>query len=431
MRHSDIFDSYAKIAEEQGLVSLSEDEVKTESDKPRESAKLRKYKKSPAPRAGSDTIETIEALYHVKPNNSIEYENNIMEAAHKTPVVIAPSYDRINALVENNIERNNIMCNIVMKQNDSNSTYHRYAKQELLMQLVRVANDLDNSGNEELRVLADACIEALALKKNADFWDDIKEKGKEWFGVGEGAAAGAALGGVAGGIIGAFFGSPLLGARLGAWIGGGTSGLIASLAKTAPHVVNISANAKDTISQIDDLKSKIPNTNKEYNFLVAFEGQLKSLATASEQYNELLSSMHSNASSPQDAEKAHQVTDALNTAKNTVKQYADKFNDNVKIGIYNEYDTHSKILDPVYSLIDTDIEDIQRSIQSLMTAISKFDEAIGTVKQTAAPAVAQAEKGPTPTDEKSEEDYAGLLNKLDVPSDKKEQAEGFFESLLK
>jgi hypothetical protein len=189
MRNSDIFNAYLKIAEEQGLVSKEE----TQPEKPKESAKMRRYKKSPAARAGSDTIETIEALYGVKPTSTVEYEKNIMEAAHKKPVVIAPAYDRINALVENNIERNNIMCNIVMRQNTGDGhSFRAYAANELLMSLVRVANDMDNMGQDELRVLADECIEKLSVKKKINKVA-ILPAFLGFFLTGPGLAVGAAL----------------------------------------------------------------------------------------------------------------------------------------------------------------------------------------------------------------------------------------------
>ena len=161
-RRSDIFDSYAKIAEEKGLISLAEDEPK--SSKPKESSKIKKYKKDSYPRVGSDDISTIEALYNVKPSSSYDYEDNIMEAAHKNPVVISPAYDRINGLVENNIERNNIMCNIALKPTVGTETRRRYADKELLMELIRVANDLDNRGLEDIRKIADACISDIEKK---------------------------------------------------------------------------------------------------------------------------------------------------------------------------------------------------------------------------------------------------------------------------
>src|SRR6202142_4218923 len=88
----------------------------------------------------------------------MEYEHNIMEDAHPNSIVISPSYDKLNGLVENNIERQNILLHIVNKTPNGLSTQHKYAKQELILSLVRVANDLDNKNIEELRVLADACL---------------------------------------------------------------------------------------------------------------------------------------------------------------------------------------------------------------------------------------------------------------------------------
>jgi hypothetical protein len=397
MRNSDIFNDYAKIAEEKGLISLSEEEVKTQPDKPKESAKMKRYKKSPYPRMGSDTIEVIQALYGVKPDNSIDYENNIMEAAHKTPVVIAPAYDRLNALVENNIERNNIMCDIALKQNDSITSMHRYAEKELLMQLVRVANDMDNAGNEDIRVLADACIEKLALKKNAKEWyDDLVEKGKEWLGVGTGAGENALIGSAIGGILGGLFGGlpgAWAGMKAGGFLGGGATALIASLAKTAPHVVSISANAKDAMDQMNDLINKLPADNKERTFLTTFNQILKSTAYFSEQYNELITSLQTNPSNVEDADRSKKIAASLVEANNTVKEYAQKFNQDVKLGIFNEADSHSKVLDPLYNMMNTDVEDIQQSLVSLLSAIDKFEKTLhGDVKSTANE-VAQSQQG--------------------------------------
>lgn len=155
MVKSEIFDNYAKIAEAAGLVAAED------------SRKIKKYKKESDPRLGSDDISTIEALYGVKPDNSVKYEENIMEAAHKEPVVIGPSYDKIQALVENEIERQKIDFNIVMGplSDGSNAhTYKKYAENELMLQLVRIANDMDNKGAEELRILADDCLNAMVKK---------------------------------------------------------------------------------------------------------------------------------------------------------------------------------------------------------------------------------------------------------------------------
>lgn len=143
---SEIFEQYAEIADKVGLTKLAED-----------SAELKKYKDDPEARVGSDDISTIEALYGVKPEGQ-EYEFNIMEQAHPNSVVIAPSYDKLNGLVENNIERNKIMTNITLTDPTGNHTNHKYAEQELLLELVRVANEMDARNKEELFKLADSCL---------------------------------------------------------------------------------------------------------------------------------------------------------------------------------------------------------------------------------------------------------------------------------
>jgi len=156
MAHSNIFDEYAKIASEKGLIKLSE-----------ESSELKKYKNDTYPRVGSDDISTIEALYGVKPDSPIKYKHNIMEAAHPKAVVIAPSYDKLNGLVENEIERQNIDLNIATRSTTGKNVTQgpKYARKDLMLQLVRIANDMDNQNVDDLRALADDCIEVLTSKK--------------------------------------------------------------------------------------------------------------------------------------------------------------------------------------------------------------------------------------------------------------------------
>jgi hypothetical protein len=105
-------------------------------------------------------------MYGVKPDapEAMEYEHNIMETAHPNSCVIAPAYDRLNGLVENNIERQNINLHIVQKTNTGLLTQHKYAENQLLLSLVRVANDLDNKDKTELRILADTCLGQLHAK---------------------------------------------------------------------------------------------------------------------------------------------------------------------------------------------------------------------------------------------------------------------------
>jgi hypothetical protein len=401
---SDIFDEYAKIAEKMGLVSLAEDDLPEQPSKPKESAKLKKYKKSPYPRAGSDDISTIEALYGVKPDDSIKYEYNIMEAAHPRPVVIAPAYDRMNALVENENERNNIICNIVSKPVDGLLNFHRWAKKDLMLQLVRLANDLDNAGHEELRCLADKCIEKVSsekkkFRKEADISDWInsgenwlKEKGQDVFQTVKGYGTGALFGGILGGIIGAVAGEgigAIPGFITGARFGGIAGGLTASIARTAPQVISISNNAKDTISQIQDLVVKIQNTTPvnttELNFLTNFQAELNNLSTLSDQYNELVSNIQNTnpTSDKGDAQDAHSLTTNLLNSMDKIDQYSKIFNQKADRKVYEQFLMHSKLLTPVYEFISNDVEDVQDSIKSLSLAMNNFKSTMSAVHNNA------------------------------------------------
>lgn len=156
MKRSEIFDNFVKIAQEKGLVSNDSSEAKKKLEQTR--------------RAGSDDVSTIEALYGVKSDaaKGMDYKSNIMEAAHPNSVVVSPSYDKLHGLVENNIERQNILLNIVNKPVNGNATQHKYAEKELILSLVRIGNDLDDGSNERLRALADTCLAQMKpLKKKA------------------------------------------------------------------------------------------------------------------------------------------------------------------------------------------------------------------------------------------------------------------------
>lgn len=153
MRNSDIFNSFAKIAQDKGIISNDSSEAIKELEKTNRSDSL--------------TISAIEALYGVKPQTSedMNYDKNIMEKAHEKSVVVSPAYDKLNGLVENNIERQNILLHIVKKNPDGLLTQRKYAQNELILSLVRVANDLDNQEKNKLRILADNCL--YSIKKQA------------------------------------------------------------------------------------------------------------------------------------------------------------------------------------------------------------------------------------------------------------------------
>ena len=159
MRKSEIFDSFVKIAQEKGLVRQEGSAEHTEKDFSETN-----------PRFDSLTIEQISKLYNTKPElpKDMEYKRNIIEDAHPDSVVVAPSYDKLNGLVENENEGQNIRIRIVMKTPDGHLVNRKYAKKNLLLSLVRVGNELDSRDSEELRKLADVCLEQLAQKKSIE-----------------------------------------------------------------------------------------------------------------------------------------------------------------------------------------------------------------------------------------------------------------------
>ena len=150
----DIIDNFFKIAQENGLIS---------EDAPDKAKKALEKN----PRADSLSTEDIAKLYNVKPDapKGSQYKRNIIEDAHPTPVIISPSYDRLHGLVENENERQDIILNIINKVPNGHLTQHRYAQKELILSLVRVANDLDNQDSDQLRSLADACLLQISQKK--------------------------------------------------------------------------------------------------------------------------------------------------------------------------------------------------------------------------------------------------------------------------
>lgn len=152
MRRSEVFGEFVKIAKEKGLISEANPDHAEHTEQ-----------NTKSPRWDSLDLSAIEALYGVKPEQSkgMDYDNNIMEVAHPEPEVIAPSYDRLNGLVENEMEAQNIKLHIIKKTPDGFLMQRKYAEKELLLSLVRIANDMDNKDKEELRLLADTCLGQL------------------------------------------------------------------------------------------------------------------------------------------------------------------------------------------------------------------------------------------------------------------------------
>ena len=140
---NEIFDDYAKIMMDKGLVKDSAPKKKDKED-------IR----------GVD-LEAIQMLYGIKPNG--KDLASIIEQAHPEPVIIAPSYDRLNGLVENIQERQDAMIEIALKPNNGKLTQHRYVKanQELLHEVIKAAFLMDSHNEEKLMKLADSCMERI------------------------------------------------------------------------------------------------------------------------------------------------------------------------------------------------------------------------------------------------------------------------------
>ena len=139
---SDIFNDYVKIMAEKGFVKEAYPMTSEDKEKDKE------------------WQENIQALYG-SPGK------DIIEQAHPDSIIIAPSYDKLNGLVENLNERHNIMVGIARRNPTGTHTNHRYAKKELLDELVRLGFVLDNEGNEELSKMADYCADRLTKEA---FW---------------------------------------------------------------------------------------------------------------------------------------------------------------------------------------------------------------------------------------------------------------------
>jgi hypothetical protein len=145
---SDVFEEYAKIAVAQGLVKEAGLEKKAEEET--------------NPRYDSLDLDAIEMLYGVKPNGK-EDEKHIVEQAHPEPAVVSPAYDRVNGLVENGLERQDVMHYIATKPNHGKHIQERYVKahQDLVNEVIKAAFILDRDDEHELMVFADNCAECL------------------------------------------------------------------------------------------------------------------------------------------------------------------------------------------------------------------------------------------------------------------------------
>lgn len=149
---TDIFDAYAKIALAQGLIS-NQPQVKTAEEESN-------------PRYDSHDMTAIELLYGVKPNG--KDEKSLIEQAHPTSYIVGPTHDKLNGLVENQQELQNVMVGIATKPNSGTigrAGYVMAAKEQLINELIKVSFLLDRNNEISLMTLSDEL--AAQLTKEA------------------------------------------------------------------------------------------------------------------------------------------------------------------------------------------------------------------------------------------------------------------------
>ena len=254
--NSDIFNSYIELAEKRGLVRFAEEDVQSSK---------RALEKNP--RADSLTQEKIEKLYNLELDSPKEmrYQRNIIEVAHPKPAYVHNAYDKINGLVENANERQDILLRIVNKRTNGAIAQHKYAEDEMVRALVRIANDMDNRDEEELRSLADECLNSFK-KKAFNFEDlfsghDIPSAIRPFIAAIRSDVPAAAIAGLAAVIIGA----PVLPAlQAGAWAGLLVTPLVAYFTGTAPKVKLMDYNCEKLEDAIGDVLESLQGEPKEY-----------------------------------------------------------------------------------------------------------------------------------------------------------------------
>jgi hypothetical protein len=142
MIHSDIFDEYVKTMEEKGLITKTAESMEREE----------KYK-------NKEYLANIEGLYGIKIDTN-DSDKDLIDQAHPDYVIPTMSYDKVNSLIENIWQRNDIMKGLVNKPVTGGEFRHIYA-QSLLDDLIKIGYDAENENNDEIRALADSCSERL------------------------------------------------------------------------------------------------------------------------------------------------------------------------------------------------------------------------------------------------------------------------------
>ncbi len=330
-----------------------------------ESAALKKYKNSDRPRVGSDDKETIEKLYNLKPEG-YKYDKNLAEVAHPDKVILFKSHDKINSLIENENERQTIDLNIFNRHPTGQLAAHKYAS-ELVMSLTRVANDLDNRSQDELRALADICLSQFHNKivKQAFDWEDLKNlfkgKGSDAGDILEGGAIGAGAGAIIGGLIGAFGGPP--GVAAGAIGGAAIGAAVSAIFKTGPEAKNVHINAEKAISALEKMMAH----RDEDKFLLKLKETLQHLMTTTDQYGKLIDEAQEPSFDDSKKEQAKEYGTFYQQMINQTDKMIDLFLQNAQEGKYEEKegDIWGKLKLPFKALVGDTVSDTVRAMETL------------------------------------------------------------------
>lgn len=416
--NSDIFNAYAKIAEEQGLVSTSE----VESDK---SKKILEKN----PRTDSLTQERIAKLYNVVTDapKDMGYKRNMGEVAHKEPVVIAPAYDKLNALVESDNERQDILLHIVNKRTNGLLTQHKYAQDELIRTLVKIANHMDNIDQTDITKLADECLEGFKKKSDFNigkFFSDLVFHPP--------AAARPIIGGLKGAALGGLIAVLLPEAALPALIIRALPGLFSAgavfgnlLLGMGPRVISLNENcdlANKAIKDLINTKTLSQISVNKLNKLIKQIDLVKSKADSFYKELENASSMN-NAQLMDKKEDIKQIDQEFSDQIHNLKDMIDQYNE-YKSTLQTEYD--SKKTDILVRMRDygpfpgimNDVLSTNDAVDSLNEEIDQF---LGVYESGITAAAAKAKRNLDKAKSKLPDAVEATKNKFPELSEKMEE----------
>lgn len=327
LRPSQVFENYAVIAESQGILSKPGEELKSLA--------------SEDGRYGSDDLSTIEVMYGVKPNG--KDEKDIVDQAHPESVIIAPSYDKLNGLVENQKEQHNIMVGIINKPHQAKLTQHKYAAQALSQELVSLGFSLDNQDETELCTLADECLRNFT--KTAIWWAAVP------------------------------------------WVAGGLVALYTAISQNVNMSQGVLQDAEKAMVEIQEAIGDYPQLSSELSFLLTLIGKIQAHAGKTFQ---VMSSLVRNAPGgikhPEKiANYAKSLVDHGDDKKmlQALETYLDEVEElieiipghiaNLKLRLKELEPAHSDLLEPLYRayryVVPTDVEDAWEALDTLSKSL--------------------------------------------------------------